>query len=537
MIRKLLMITVCLFLFITNRGLTATFNVNNTNDTPDANPGNGVCATATGQCTLRAAVMESIELAGVDTINVPAGLYILSIPGTGENAGATGDLDLDSVTINGTGTVIIDGGFLDRVLDVDAPSIIRGVIVQNGVTTEHGGGIRCNFACTVEDVTVRSNTSGAWGGGIRAQGTLTISNSTISGNTCGAHGGGISNFGGTISASNITISGNFANSDSGGIDNDGSGVLDLINVTIANNFADSNGDGAGNGGGIGVFTGNAFLRNTILANNSDNGGEAPDCSNTIQSIGHNLIRDLSGCTVVGGTADIYGEDPLLSPLGNYGGSTLTHALSLGSPAIDTASNPDCPPQDQRGVTRPQGPVCDMGSYEFDSSILYADNFEDGDASDWTPNKGNWSVIAGRLTGTHFRKADNISPFVGCSSCTVSGYLRIHTSGARASLLAFYESKQNHVEVILMDDKDKVVLKQRYNREVIAKEKVHMDIDPDVDYLVRIIQVPGSYLQVELNGILLFEISDPLLLIGGVGFRVKSTTGTPATASFEEIFVY
>ena len=45
--------------------MAATFTVNNTLDTVDANPGNGVCADSLGQCTLRAAIMESNALAGV----------------------------------------------------------------------------------------------------------------------------------------------------------------------------------------------------------------------------------------------------------------------------------------------------------------------------------------------------------------------------------------------------------------------------------------------------------------------------------------
>jgi hypothetical protein len=56
-------------------------------------------------------------------------------------------------------------------------------------------------------------------------------------------------------------------------------------------------------------------------------------------------------------------DSRLGPLADNGGPTRTHALLLGSPAIDAASTPICPTTDQRGVLRPQGPACDIGSYE------------------------------------------------------------------------------------------------------------------------------------------------------------------------------
>lgn len=77
------------------------FVVNSTEDLPDANPGNGVCAAAGGACTLRAAVEETNALPGSDTITVPAGTYPL-----------TDRLDIeDSVQITGAGmyTTVLDG--------------------------------------------------------------------------------------------------------------------------------------------------------------------------------------------------------------------------------------------------------------------------------------------------------------------------------------------------------------------------------------------------------------------------------------------
>jgi len=80
----------------------ATFTVNSMADTIDANPGDGICNDGTGNCTLRAAIQETNALAGLDTINLPSGNYTLSIAGTGEDAAATGDLDItDNLTITG----------------------------------------------------------------------------------------------------------------------------------------------------------------------------------------------------------------------------------------------------------------------------------------------------------------------------------------------------------------------------------------------------------------------------------------------------
>src|SRR5437870_10369966 len=58
----------------------ASFTVNSTLDAVDASPGDGLCADATGACTLRAAIMETNALPGADEITLPAGVYALSIP-------------------------------------------------------------------------------------------------------------------------------------------------------------------------------------------------------------------------------------------------------------------------------------------------------------------------------------------------------------------------------------------------------------------------------------------------------------------------
>src|SRR5690242_16812730 len=66
-------------------------------DAPDANPGDGVCATTAGKCTFRAAIMEANALPGPDTIEFEPATYVLTIrEARGQRAGidpaATGDL-------------------------------------------------------------------------------------------------------------------------------------------------------------------------------------------------------------------------------------------------------------------------------------------------------------------------------------------------------------------------------------------------------------------------------------------------------------
>lgn len=171
----------------------ATFTVNSTADATDATPGDGLCETAAGNntCTLRAAVQESNALTGTDTIELPAGFYLLTIPGSNEDAAATGDLDLrDDVIMSGVGAAetIIDGNDLERIFEL----LLAGTAVHisdltiqngNGVT---GSGLRSydGQSLWLANVAVRNNLAypGLRGGGLSAGGLLTISHSTFSGN-------------------------------------------------------------------------------------------------------------------------------------------------------------------------------------------------------------------------------------------------------------------------------------------------------------------------------------------------------------------
>src|SRR5437763_1262600 len=60
------------------RALLATFIINSTGDAPDANPGDGVCATAAGDCTLRAAIMEANATTDTEPV-----VLDFNIPGDG----------------------------------------------------------------------------------------------------------------------------------------------------------------------------------------------------------------------------------------------------------------------------------------------------------------------------------------------------------------------------------------------------------------------------------------------------------------------
>lgn len=118
----------------------ATYLVNSTADLVDQLPGDGLCASSNGECSLRAAIQESNQTTVVDEIIIPAGEFILSLPGIDEDAAATGDLDLlQPMVISGAGSTqtVIKGQFLDRVFEV-LPHAGEQFIQFNGMTITEG---------------------------------------------------------------------------------------------------------------------------------------------------------------------------------------------------------------------------------------------------------------------------------------------------------------------------------------------------------------------------------------------------------------
>ncbi|GEM_PF-3523664 len=235
------------------------------------------------------------------------------------------------------------------------------------VNDTRGGGINNEGAtATITNSTITNNFA-HYGGGIRNSASqLTITNSTISNNSTTFGGGVLNTNSATANITNSTISGNSAtangyptfatNNTGGGIRNSASSILNLTNVTISNNTADTN-----KGGGIlNDNTSTITLSNSLIAN-SFSGSDFIN-SGTLNINGKNIVEDSS---LMG--ANILNVDPLLAPLANYGGTTQTHLLLPGSPAIDAGVN-NALTTDQRGGIRIYN-IIDIGSVEFQGTTL------------------------------------------------------------------------------------------------------------------------------------------------------------------------
>ena len=276
-----------------------------------------------------------------------------AVGGQGGGA-ATGDAGSGG---NGLGGAIYTIGGTNQ---LTACSLLGGVAMggSGGVSTNGG---------------TAGNRGQGYGAGLYNESKTSVFSSTMSGgNAVGAasgssvgsgYGGGIFN-GTELALSSCTIASNSASGSSfdagGGIYN--IGVLGITNCTIAGNQADF-------GGGL---NGNANAAGTIFGANT--AGTGPDVNGTINSFDYNLLQSSSGANVAGASGHvIVGQNPLLGPLQDNGGPTLTMALLPGSPAIDQGNSFGLT-TDQRGLPRPLdspavanpggGDGSDIGAYEL-----------------------------------------------------------------------------------------------------------------------------------------------------------------------------
>jgi hypothetical protein len=288
------------------------------------------------------------------------------------------------------------GGFAGGILNggtVATATLTNTVVSDNRAGVVGGGVFNVNAALTLIDSTVKNNSGGA-GAGIESSSTaagvtarVTIVNSTVSNNTGSGIFTNVDEGSLILSIINSTVSSNSGY----GIHNHGIGngtaLLKLMNSTVSNNSA---GPGSGPSGlqNISILDGvaTAEIANTIFVGNQNGSIGNGDVDGTIGSratvisLGYNISDDAAygdGSAGPGGLldgpGDIRNTNALLGPLQNNGGPTMTHALLLGSPAINAGDpnfNPNIfsPPllYDQRNSPRFPRVVngrIDIGAFE------------------------------------------------------------------------------------------------------------------------------------------------------------------------------
>lgn len=244
---------------------------------------------------------------------------------------------------------------LDKNLVVDASALPGGLALDGGDTT------RLFRIAAGRSVEMRAMTftggKADLGGAFRNEGLLTLRRCTLAGNAATTSGGAVHNLS-QLLLEHCTLSGNEA-PDGAGLLNAAAGTAELVHATLAANTATTDGGGVHNSGTL-------TLRQSLLSGNSA-AGAGPDLREAADSLtleGINFVGDPAGSALAAGIGLLVG-DPLLGPLADNGGPTLTHAPRRGSPAIDPPGGATASPfaTDQRGLLRVSRGIVDIGAVE------------------------------------------------------------------------------------------------------------------------------------------------------------------------------
>jgi hypothetical protein len=369
--------------------------------------------------------------------------------GTGDGGGIynyAGRLAITGSTVEQNAATVDGGGLYNASASLSDGGLVTltgGTFVNDSAVYGNGGGIYNDGDVTLAGTTVTQNgadSGSGHGGGVynAPDWNLIAANSTVSGNTA-EFGGGVYNDGtsgnpGFASLSKSTVSGNEAEQAGGGLGNEGD--MELTNSTVSNN------SDVGHGGGIFDDAGTTLsLANVTVSDNTafDGGGlyndgalttagtiiakdsassAGPDCdelpAGTVTDRGYNLIGTTSGCFTTIRT-DITNTAVVLGPLRSNGGPTQTLLPLAGSPAINAIPAAICEsaeflgsrhPTDQRGVSRPQGGACEIGSVEVAAPVI----------TKFSPASGKPGTKV-TLTGKHFKGTDGVTAvyFAGFSA--------------------------------------------------------------------------------------------------------------------------
>lgn len=294
-----------------------TYVVDDLGDEPDAAPDDGLCQTVAATCTLRAAV---------DQVNAIDG------PPARVEAGVDGTITVASpitlaapITVTGNGHhVIVSGGNASSIFHAPSPGIeieLDRLTLADGYTDDPAGGAALRTVAELEAtaLTFTGNVSAAGPGGAVAvpEGTASFTNATFWANEADA-------------GADVWVR--------------PMGSVFLITSTLAQGSA---GSVFNDGGYVTIY-------NSIVA-----AADGPACVGPTVGL-RNLSHDES-CD-----ASLPGATVGLGTLAKRGGPVPTVALTDDSSAIDGVgpANWYCPATDARGIVRPQGDWCDIGSFEL-----------------------------------------------------------------------------------------------------------------------------------------------------------------------------
>jgi len=326
-----------------SRVLLSAITVNSPLDSVDAAPGDGIAADASGNTTLRSAIMEANALSGADTITLGAGTYTLSIAGNESGTfAASGDLDVTGEIViegAGAGVTILDAAQIDRLFEVfpTGKLTLRNLTITGGKATT-GGAISSGGVLTIENCEFVGNEAQTFGGAIAqfsssSVPTLTITDSVFEDNavvgpglTAAPMGGALYLGYGTASLTRVTFEGNSSAGDGGAIAaaiqmaGTGGPLVNIVDSTFVENTA------ARDGGALSLsqssrvdITNSTFLRNEAVIR----GGSISSFGPALNVIGGRFEGSkATGVSGAGGAISVRGGQSLVRNV-EFVGNTAT----------------------------------------------------------------------------------------------------------------------------------------------------------------------------------------------------------------------
>jgi hypothetical protein len=355
-----------------------------------------------------------------------------------------------TLTLNGTQVTNNRAGDSGGGIEYDGAgtvNIVNTSKILNNVATRQGGGVWLGAVgggsanLTFQGVEIDNNQAltGPGGGvGNAGNGAVNFTQSTLAHNSAGGMGGGFADAGGlgTVYFLDSTVTSSVALGPGGGVaETNPARVTTLYDSTVTGNQSLGTAAAPGDGGGVFAQPGGATLANTIVATNFSGpanltGGTAPDIDAAVTGQGNFIgsgdskLTGISNNTQgnqIGTVADPL--NPLLGPLQNNGGNTLTRVPQPGSPVIDKGVNNAVPPDpithigvqiDQRGLPRVVHGTQDVGAVEvqagaqtvgvFDPStatwyLRSANNSGAPDVGQFAYGSPGWLPVVGDWTGS------------------------------------------------------------------------------------------------------------------------------------------
>jgi SdrD B-like domain len=274
----------------------SSFTTNTLLDTIDINPGDGICADSSGNCSLRAGIMETNVLPGTDTFNIVAGNYQLTQLDQDSSNNLSYFLITDSLNIIGSGSgttsisTLADG--LNSVFSFSGISVsISGLsVVGSSDLCSNGLSIYSSNQTTLNDLRISNCNRGLFVN----QSNITINNSTFINNSIQ----GVYSFESNIELNNVDVSENL----DGGIiifNSDNTKIARINNSRIYNNAAVKGG---------GVFFQESCFTSTIVNSLYIKNSEISNNTATVGGGIYNLCGhlDLENTTIAENTASSSG---------------------------------------------------------------------------------------------------------------------------------------------------------------------------------------------------------------------------------------